>query len=98
MEGGAENEEHAARGTNDMRTQYAMQIVVCLAARLVLAGCGNLAKTTGPEGLVAASQEDANLDLTITPHGARDLDTAQYDHWEALHEKKSTFNSNVHKH
>ena len=66
MEGGAKNEEHAARGTNDMRTQYAMQIVVCLAAGLVLAGCGNLAKTTRPEGLVAASQADPNLDLTIT--------------------------------
>src|SRR5213083_1955565 len=66
MEGGAENEEHAVRETNDMRTPYAIQIVVCLAAGLVLAGC--VAKTARPEGLVAASQaENPNLDLTITP-------------------------------
>ena len=97
MEGGAENEEHAARGTNDMRTQYAMQIVVCLAAGLVLAGCGNLAKTTRPEGLVAASQVDPNLDLTITPPRASDLDNEQYDPWESFNEKMFTFNYNVDK-
>jgi len=50
MEGGAENEEHAARGTNDMRTQYAMQIVVCLAAGLVLAGAETSPRPP-PEGL-----------------------------------------------
>src|SRR3989442_1451024 len=98
MEGGAKNEEHAARGTNDMRTQYAMQIVVCLAAGLVLAGCGNLAKTTRPEGLVAASQADPNLDLTITvPPRASDLDNEQYDPWESFNEKMFTFNYNVDK-
>ncbi len=63
-----------------MRTPYAMQIVVCLTAGLVLAGCGNVAKTARPEGLVAASQaENPNLDLTITvPPRASDLDNDQY--------------------
>src|SRR5256884_8413415 len=98
MEGGAKNEEHAARGTNDMRTQYAMQIVVCLAAGLVLAGCGNVAKTARPEGLVAASQADPNLDLTITvPPRASDLDNEQYDPWESFNEKVFPFNYNVDK-
>src|SRR6266567_2920328 len=97
MEGGAENEEHAARETNDMRTPYAMQIVVCLAAGLVLAGC--VAKTARPEGLVTASQaENPNLDLTITvPPRARDLDNDQYDPWESFNEKMFTFNYNLDK-
>src|SRR5437899_7278742 len=97
MEGGAENEEHAVRETNDMRTPYAMQIVVCLAAGLVLAGC--VAKTARPEGLVTAAQaENPNLDLTITvPPRARDLDNDQYDPWEAFNEKMFTFNYNVDK-
>src|SRR5438552_3385171 len=63
MEGGAENEEHAVRETNDMRTPYSMQIVVCLAAGLVLAGC--VAKTARPEGLVTASQEDFGQTLGL---------------------------------
>src|SRR2546430_1915771 len=97
MEGGAENEEHAVRETNDMRTPYAMQIVVCLAAGLVLAGC--VAKTARPEGLVTASQaENPNLDLTITvPPRASDLDNEQYDPWESFNEKMFTFNYNVDK-
>src|SRR5437899_2407455 len=97
MEGGAENEEHAGRGTNTVRTPHAMQIVACLAAGLVLAGC--VAKTARPEGLVAASQaENPNLDLTITvPPRASDLDNDQYDPWESFNEKMFTFNYNVDK-
>ena len=82
-----------------MRTPHAMEIVACLAAGLVLAGCGNVAKTARPEGLVAASQaENPNLDLTITvPPRASDLDNEQYDPWESFNEKMFTFNYNVDK-
>src|SRR2546427_4269691 len=66
IEGGAGHEERTARGTTTVRTPHAMEIVACLAAGLVLAGCGNVAKTARPEGVVAASQADPNLDLTIT--------------------------------
>src|SRR3989449_2651146 len=96
IEGGAGHEERTARGTTTVRTPHAMEIVACLAAGLVLAGCGNVAKTARPEGLVAASQADPNLDLTITvPPRASDLDNEQYDPWEKFNEKMFTFNYNL---
>src|SRR5437879_601873 len=96
IEGGAGHEERAARGTTTVRTPHAMEIVACLAAGLVLAGCGNVAKTARPEGLVAASQADPNLDLTITvPPRASDLDNEQYDPWAPVNEKVVMFNSSV---
>src|SRR5881628_2592941 len=85
-EGGAGHEERTVRGTTTVRTPHAMQIVACLAAALMWAGCGNVAKTARPEALVAASQaENPNLDLTITvPPPARDPDAEQYDPWESF--------------
>ena len=83
-----------------MRTPHAMQIVACLAAGLVLAGCGNVAKTARPEGPVTASlAEPPATDLTITvrPPASGDLDTEQYDPWESFNEKMFTFNYNVDK-
>src|SRR5213594_4578151 len=81
-----------------MRSPYATQIVVCLAAGLVLAGCGTLAKR--PNGPVAASPvETPTTDLTITApqRGSGDLDNEQYDPWESFNEKMFTFNYNVDK-
>jgi len=88
------------REDNHVRTPHAMQIVASLAAGLVLAGCGNVAKTARPEGPVTASlAEPPATDLTITvrPPASGDLDTEQYDPWESFNEKMFTFNYNVDK-
>src|SRR3989475_13306232 len=83
-----------------MSTPVATQIVVWLAAGLVLAGCGPLTKTARPDGRVAAAPaERPTTDLTITApqRGSGDLDTEQYDPWESFNEKMFTFNYNVDK-
>src|SRR2546427_11459649 len=96
IEGGAGHEERAARGTTTVRTPHAIEIVACLAAGLVLAGCGNVAKTARPAGVVAASQADPDLDLTVTvPPRARDLAYEQHASWASGNAKMFTVNYNV---
>jgi len=81
-----------------VRTFRAMQIIACLAAGLAVAGCANLAKSSRPEGLLAAAQADKpTTDLTITapPSASDDLDVEQSDPWESFNEKMFAFNYNV---
>ena len=83
-----------------MRTLREMQVVAWVVVGLLLAGCGALAKTTRPNGPVAASPgETSPLDLTLTaPKPASgDLDTEQYDPWESFNERMFAFNYNVDK-
>ena len=82
-----------------MRIPHLMQTVAGLVAGLVLVACGNVAKTTRPEGLLAeAPTNTQTIDLTITPTPqSDDLDAEQSDPWESFNDKMFDFNYNVDK-